>query len=117
MLCIITCLIYAFSKLMFFLFFIGNFDIFYCSNYFLIFYYCRFYLFFTTILSKLHQHPISSRLILSHRDGTKPIPGTRSIGYRFNFKVSVSPIIPMPIQSTFRYYFDTFSQTLHPRIL
>ena len=49
---------------MFFLFFIGNFDIFYCSNYF-IFYYCRFYLFCTTILSKLHQHPISSRLTLS----------------------------------------------------
>ena len=51
---------------MFFLFFIGNFDIFYCSNYFILFfYYCRFYLFCITISSKLHQHPISSRLILS----------------------------------------------------
>ena len=55
MLCIITCLYYVFSKLMFFLFFIGNFDIFYC----------RFYLFCITILSKLHQHPISSGLTLS----------------------------------------------------
>ena len=42
------------------------------------------------------------------RDGTKPIPSTRSIGYRVNFKVSVSPINPIPIPSTFRYYFDTF---------
>ena len=50
---------------MFSLFFIGNFDIFYCSNNFLIFYYCRFYLFCITISSKLHQHPISSRLTLS----------------------------------------------------
>ena len=47
---------------MFFLFFIGNFDIFYCSNYyFLFFYYCRFYLFCITISSKLHQPP--SRLV------------------------------------------------------
>ena len=43
------------------------------------------------------------------RDGTKPIPSTRSIGYRVNFKVSVSPKNPIPIPSTFRYYFDTFS--------
>ena len=64
MLCIITCLSYAFSKLMFFLFFIGNFDIFYCSNYFLSFYYCRFYLFCITISSKLHQpHLVSSQFI------------------------------------------------------
>ena len=45
----------------------------------------------------------------AHRDGTKPIPSTRSIGYRVNFKVSVSPKNPIPIPSTFRYYFDTFS--------
>ena len=32
---------------------------------FLFFYYCRFYLFCITISSKLHQHPISSRLTLS----------------------------------------------------
>ena len=31
----------------------------------ILFYYCRFYLFCTTISSKLHQHPISSRLTLS----------------------------------------------------
>ena len=43
------------------------------------------------------------------RDGTKPIPSTRSIGYRVKFKVSVSPKNPIPIPSTFRYYFDTFS--------
>ena len=43
------------------------------------------------------------------RVGTKPIPSTRSIGYRVNFKVSVSPKNPIPIPSTFRYYFDTFS--------
>ena len=43
------------------------------------------------------------------RDGTKPIPSTRSIGYRVNFKVSVSPKNPIPISSTFRYYFDTIS--------
>ena len=42
---------------MFFLFFIGNFNNFYCCNYFLIFYYCRFYLFCNTISSKLHQPP------------------------------------------------------------
>ena len=42
------------------------------------------------------------------RDGTKPIPNTRSIGYRVNFKVSVSPKNPLLITSTFRYYFDTF---------
>ena len=29
------------------------------------------------------------------------------IGYRVNFKVSVSPKNPIPIPSTFRYYFDT----------
>ena len=51
---------------MFFLFFIGNFDIFYCSNYyFLFFYYCRFYLFCITISSKLHQpHLVSSQFII-----------------------------------------------------
>ena len=43
------------------------------------------------------------------RDGTKPIPSTRSIGYRVIFKVSVSTKNPIPIPSTFRYYFDTFS--------
>ena len=32
----------------------------------ILFYYCRFYLFCTTISSKLHQHPISSRLTLSN---------------------------------------------------
>ena len=41
------------------------------------------------------------------RDGTKPIPSTRSIGYRVNLKVSVSPKNPIPIPSTFRYFFDT----------
>ena len=45
----------------------------------------------------------------TRRDGTKPIPSTRSIGYRVNFKVSVSPKNPIPIPSPFRYYFDTFS--------
>ena len=44
------------------------------------------------------------------RDGTKPIPSTRSIGYRVNIKVSVSPKNPMPIPSTFRYHFDTLQQ-------
>ena len=43
------------------------------------------------------------------RDETKPIPNTRSIGYRVIFKVSVSTKNPIPIPSTFRYYFDTFS--------
>ena len=42
------------------------------------------------------------------RDSTKPIQSTRSIGYRANFKVSVSPRSIMPIPITFRYYFDTF---------
>ena len=46
---------------------------------------------------------------VSIRDGTKPIPSTRSIGYRVIFKVSVSAKNPIPIPSTFRYYFDTFS--------
>ena len=34
------------------------------------------------------------------RDGTKPITSTRSIEYRVNFKVSVSPINPISIPCT-----------------
>ena len=48
-------------------------------------------------------------IVVIIRDGTKPKPSTRSIGYRVIFKVSVSPKNPIPIPSTFRYYFDTFS--------
>ena len=56
-----------------------------------------------------HVYPCYSDDLICTRDGTKPIPSTRSIGYRVNFKVSVSPKNPIPIPSTFRYYFDTFS--------
>ena len=88
MLCIITCLSYAFSKLMFFLFFIGNFDIFYCSNYFLSFYYCRFYLFCITISSKLHQpHLVSSQFITNvslHNNILEYIGRTKYLGFKFN---------------------------------
>ena len=58
---------------------------------------------------KLEESHNLSPACTSTRDGTKPIPSTRSIGYRVNFKVSVSPKNPIPIPSTFRYYFDTFS--------
>ena len=88
MLCIITCLNYVFSKLMFFLFFIGNFDIFYCSNYFILFfYYCRFYLFCTTISSKLHQHPISSRLTLSVEQSSLPASTSRMSSCRISMSM------------------------------
>ena len=52
---------------------------------------------------------INAIMVVFSSDGTKPIPSTRSIGYRVNFKVSVSPKNPIPIPSTFRYCFDTFS--------
>ena len=42
-------------------------------------------------------------MCLYTREGTKPIPRTRNIGYRVNFKISVSLINPIPIPSTFRY--------------
>ena len=61
-----------------------------------------------TILSINHGYISANDLIVNFRDGTKPIPSTRSIGYRVNFKVSVSPKNLIPIPSTFRYYFDTF---------
>ena len=54
-------------------------------------------------------HSSKSSFSVMSRDGTKPIPSTRSIGYRVIFKVSVSAKNPIPIPSTFRYYFDTFS--------
>ena len=61
MLCIITCLNYVFSKLMFFLFFNGNFDIFNCSN---------FYFFiivgFTYFVSQFRVNFINPHLVSSH---------------------------------------------------
>ena len=42
------------------------------------------------------------------RDGTKPIPSIRSIGYRVILKVSVSTKNPIPIPSTFGYFSDTY---------
>ena len=60
-------------------------------------------------LIKIHFGIESYNYYCCHcRDGTKLIPSTRSIGYRVNFKVSLSPKNQIPIQSTFRYYFDTF---------
>ena len=51
------------------------------------------------------------------RDWTKPIPSTQSIEYRVNFKVLVLPKNLIPIPCTIQYYFDTFSDTLHPHVL
>ena len=41
-------------------------------------------------------------MYINSRDGTKPLQSTRSIEYRINFKVSVSPKKPIPIPCTFR---------------
>ena len=57
------------------------------------------------VIGNIYRLPV----YVADSDGTKPIPSTRSIGYRVNFKVSVSPKNPIPIPSTFRYNFDTFS--------
>ena len=65
MFCIITCLNYVFSKLMFFLFFIGNFDIFYCSNYFILFFIIVGFTYFVLQFRVNSINPISFRLNLS----------------------------------------------------
>ena len=49
---------------MFLLYFLSL-NLIFCILVIFFYYYCRFYLFCVTILSKLHQHPISSRLIIS----------------------------------------------------
>ena len=71
---------------------------------------CSYLIRLIVVLIKTNYNNYSiNKSVLITRDGTKPIPNTRSIGYRLNFKVSVSPKNPIPIPSTFRYYFDTFS--------
>ena len=50
---------------MFFLFFIGNFDIFYCSNYFILFFIIVGFIYFVSQFRVNSINPISSRLSLS----------------------------------------------------
>ena len=98
MLCIITCLNYVFSKLMFFLFFIGNFDIFYCSNYFILFFIIVGFTYFVLQFRVNSINPISSRLSLS-------------VIYKYNTRNNFTMLIQTFIVNLphfLRYYFTIF---------
>ena len=46
--------------------------------------------------------------VYKFRDGTKPIPSARSIGYRVNFKLSVSSVANLAALRCVRFCFLTF---------